>query len=114
MCTAYRPNDGQLAVLMATTSSHSDTSEMVAGLINFFVAVMDKDSHTYLVSKLLDREDQFGIDEVRDITEWLTQQWSGRPTQSSRGSTRSRSSGGRKSTRRTPELTSSDSPTSSS
>lgn len=49
LCRAYKPKDGQLAVLMATTGRHSSTQEKIAGLINFFVAVLDRDSHTYIL-----------------------------------------------------------------
>lgn len=106
LCRAYRPNDGQIAVLMATTSAkHLSEAEMVAGVINFFVAVLDDDTHNYLVTKLLDHKDKFGINEVQEIIQWMIEEWSARPTQSSPGSTPSPPKGGRKSTPRTPALT---------
>ena len=101
-CRAYPPKDGQLAVLMATTASHSSENEQIAGIINFFVAVLDDDTHTFLVSKLLDRKDPFGIEQVQDIMSWMVEEWTARPTKSPSGSTPSRSSGGRKSTRAIP------------
>lgn len=105
-CRAFKPADGQLAVLIATTSKHSSTQEQVAGLINFFVAVLDDDSHSYIVSRLLDRRDPFGITEVQDIMEWMVEEWSGRPTKSPSVSTQSPGSTGPSSTRPTPALTS--------
>ena len=105
LCTAYRPSDGQLAFLMASTGRHSSTEEQIAGIINFFVAVLDDDSHNYVVSKLLDRKDKFGIEQVQEIMEWLVSEWSGRPTKSPSGSTSSPPSTGRSSTRPTPALT---------
>lgn len=108
-CRAYRPKDGQLAILIATNTRHSTMEEKMAGLINFFVAVLDDESHSYVVNRLLDRRDSFGIEQINSIFEWLMGEWTGRPTQSSSASTQSRSSGGQKSTRRTQELTSSDS-----
>lgn len=100
MCTAYHPGDGQLAYLLATTSRHSSTQEQVAGLINFFVAVLDDESREHLVARLLDRRDEFGVKEVQDIFEFLTETWTARPTKSLSGSTPSRRTGGRKSTGR--------------
>jgi len=105
MCRCYRPKDGQLAVLMATTSRHSSQQEMIAGIINFFVAVLDEESHNYVVGRLLDRTDPFGIEQVQQIMNWMIEEWSGRPTPSPSVSTQSQRSGGRRSTPRTPALT---------
>lgn len=104
-CTAYKPEDGQLAILMATTGRHSNLHEKIAGVINFFVATLDEKSHHHLVDRLLDRKDPFGIEEVTDIMKNLVEEWTGHPTESSSGSPQSRSSGGRKSTPRTPVST---------
>jgi hypothetical protein len=102
MCTAYRPGDGQIAVLMATTGPHASENEQIAGFINFFVSVLDEGSHSYIVSRLLDRTDVFGMKELNDISEYLMEQWSGRPTKSSSGSTGSRRKTGRSSTAKQP------------
>jgi hypothetical protein len=87
LCKAYYPKDGQVAVLMATGGKHSSDADQIAGVINFFVGVLDDDSHSYIVGRLLDRKDPFGLTEVQNIIEWLMEQWSGRPTKSSVGST---------------------------
>lgn len=107
MCRAFRPSDGQLAVLMASTGRHSSTQEQIAGLINFFVAVLDEDSHTYIVNKLLDRKDPFGLEKVQEIMEWMVEEWSGRPTQQPSASTPSPPSAGQNSTPPTPQSISS-------
>lgn len=105
LCRAYRPSDGQLAFLMASTGRHSSDSEQIAGLINFFVAVLDDDSHNYVVSRLLDRRDPFGLEQVQAIMEWMVEEWSGRPTKSPSVSTPSPPNTGRSSTAKTPALT---------
>jgi hypothetical protein len=111
LCKAYRPGDGQIAVLMATTQArHLSEGEMIAGIINFFVEILDEETHQYIVSRLLDRRDPFGIDQVQGIIRWLMEEWSGRPTQSSSGSTASPQSDGPTSTPPTPQSTSSGSP----
>lgn len=106
LCRFYKPVDGQIAVLIASTGRHSSEQEKIAAFINFFVGVLDDESHTYIVSKLLDRTDPFGLEEVQEINEHMMEVWSGRPTQPSSVSTRSRKSGGRKSSPTTPVLTS--------
>jgi hypothetical protein len=103
------PGDGQLALFMASTAKNSVTNEMVAGTINFFFGCVDDDTRTYLAGKLMDRKDPFGLTEIQEILHDLIEEWSGRPTVRSSASTSSRKPAGRKSTRRTPELTSSDS-----
>lgn len=104
-CIAYKPQDGQLAILMATTGRHSNLHEKIAGVINFFVATLDEESHHHLVDRLLDREDDFGIEEVTEIMQELVEEWTGHPTVPPSGSPQSPSSGGRKSTPRTPVST---------
>lgn len=105
MCKCYHPGDGQLAYLMASMGRHTSTQERVAGVVNFFVAVLDADSQQYVIGRLLDRGDPFGITEVQQIMEWMVEEWAGRPTKSPSGSTPSRQRGGRKSTQPTPALT---------
>lgn len=102
LVTAYYPGDGQLAYLMASTGKHQPATEQVAGLINFFVAVLDDESHGYIVNKLLDRKDPFGLEEVQDIFEWMVEQWAGRPTKQPSDFASSRRSAGPKSKSRTP------------
>lgn len=109
-CIAYRPQPGQLAVLLATNARHSSEEEQIAGLINFFVAVLDHDSHSYIVNRLLDRTDRFGLKQVRGVFDWMVEQWSGRPTQPPSVSTPSPPTTGPSSTPPTPRPSSSDSP----
>lgn len=106
LCRFFKPQDGQVAVLIASTGRHSSEHEKIAAYINFFVGVLDDDTHQYIVGRLLDRKDKFGLEQVQEINEHMMEVWSGRPTQPSSVSTRSQSSGGRKSKATTPALTS--------
>jgi len=108
-CRAFQPSNGQLAILLASVSSTQSWTHQVAGVINFFDAVLDDESSAYITRRLLERTDQFGLDEVQDIIQWLVEEWSSRPTQPPSGSTPSPPKGGRKSTARTPRSTSSKS-----
>lgn len=105
----YPPSDGQLALLMASTGRHRTMPNQIAGIIDFFVELMDEESAGYIERRLLDRKDPFGLTEVTAIMEWMVEEWTGRPTQSPSGSTQSRRPGGRRSTPRTSQQTSSDS-----
>ena len=77
---AYKPTEGQLAMLMASIGRHTSDSTKVAGIIDFFVSVMDEQSHAYIVDRLLSRADPLGIPQVQDIMEWMVEEWTGRPT----------------------------------
>jgi hypothetical protein len=99
---AYRPEDGQLAILYAMTGRHSPTEEKVAGTINFFFGLLDDASHQHLAQRLMDRRDPFGIKQVQEIIEHLVEEWSGRPTNRRRDSSPSPRPTGPKSTGRSP------------
>lgn len=103
--TCYPPEEGQLAVFMATTSKHAGMQEQIAGVLNFFVSLLDEPDHVYVVNRMLDRKDPFGAIHIQKIVAALVTEWSGRPTGSPSGSARSQKPGGRKSTRPTPALT---------
>lgn len=105
VCKAYEPDDGQFAMFMASTARHTSDNEQVAGIINFFLGMLDRESQQYIANKLLDREDRFGIREVQDIMEALAEDWSARPTRSPSGSTASQPSSGPSSTPPTPVST---------
>jgi hypothetical protein len=95
---AYRPSDGQLAVLMASFGKGSDEVESVAGPLNFFDSILDDDGRRYIMDRMLDPKDPFGPGECAQIMEGLIEEWSGRPTQPPSGSTPSQPNGGQNST----------------
>lgn len=104
---AYRPTQGQVAMAMAATGRHTNDQTRMAGIIDFFVEIMDEQSHQHVVQRLLSRTDPLGLEQVQDIIMWLMEEWSGRPTQPLSVSTQSRQSGGPKSKQRTTKKTSS-------
>lgn len=77
---AYKPTDGQLAILMSSIGRHTNIQTQVAGIIDFFVAVMDEQSATYVSDRLLSRADPLGIEQVQEVMEWMVEEWTGRPT----------------------------------
>jgi hypothetical protein len=103
--TCYFPGEGQVMAFMASNASFSADEERIAGAINFFVSLLEKDDHSYVVNRMFDRNDPFGGRHITGLISIVMEQWSGRPTGSSSGSTPSRRNGGRKSTAKTPALT---------
>jgi len=93
------PTEGQIALLLAGSSDMSSTPEMVASGINFFMSlIVRQDDIRYFKRRLLDRDDEFGADEVSEIIKWLVEEWTARPTKSPSDFTPSQRNGGRKST----------------
>jgi hypothetical protein len=102
---AYPPGEGQLVAFMTTSASWTTMPERIAGAMEFMVSLVSEEDHGWIVRRLLDRQDPFGGTHVLAIIEGLMEEWSGRPTERPSGSSPSRRTGGRKSTRPTPALT---------
>lgn len=75
----FDPSPTQIALLMASYGRYNDQADQIAGVIDFFVGILDKDSHRRLVRRLLDRDDPFGLEQVTVIMQKLLEKWSGRP-----------------------------------
>ena len=91
---AFRPTEGQMALLMAAMSRHTAESTKIAGAIDFFVSIMDRDSYVYLADRLQSRENPIALDEITDVVKWIIEEWAGRPTPSPSASTPSPNSDG--------------------
>jgi hypothetical protein len=102
---AYKPTEGQFALLMMAMGRHASTNDQFAGVVDFFFNVLDEPSQMYFSSRMMSREDLIPLEKIVEIMEFLTEEWGGRPFQRPSASTSSRRSGGRKSTARTPALT---------
>lgn len=116
--TAHRPEPGQFAILTAALVGRGTSEDQqIAGIIDFFVDLLDEEDKQYVSRRLMDRKDPFsqqGMEFIQNALEALVSEWSGRPTKSLSGSAQSPGSDGQKSTPTTPPLTSSDSPFTSS
>ena len=95
---AYQPTSGQVAIWFSVSTDRASSQERIAGIIDFFLGVLDDVGRHSASRKLMDREDDFEIEQLMEIMSWLMEQWSARPTESSSASTPSRRTGGRKST----------------
>lgn len=78
---AYRPTPSQMAWAITATGRYTSFSDKVAGVIDFFVGVLDEESRVHVVNRLMDRSDPFDFEQVQDIIKFLVEEWSGRPTQ---------------------------------
>lgn len=105
--TAYQPDSAQMAVLVSGFGRFSSDTDKIATFIDFFAAVLDDQSQSYVVHRLLDREDPFGLKELSEIGQWMLEEWGGFPTQQPSGSQPSASTTTARSKRTTTKRTSS-------
>jgi hypothetical protein len=94
----FPPKDGQLALVMAGMSEYADDGEGVSTFINTFFALLDEDTKHALRRRLMDRQDEFGVEKMMEILMWAVEEGAGRPTKSSPASTASRATNGQRST----------------
>ena len=97
--TLLPPTSGQMALIIATMNEDNAKSQ-IAGVIDFIDAVLaDEDRHRFR-KRLFKRNDPLDLETVQDIISYAVETWSGRPTESSDGSTPSQRTNGRSSTGR--------------
>lgn len=95
---AYRPTEGQFALLMMALGRHVSEPEQFAGVIDFFISVLDEPSQRYVIDRMMSRKDIIPLEKIIEIMYWFAEEWGGRPFPSPSVSTSSRRNGGRKST----------------
>lgn len=105
--TYYPPTDGQFAMYMVNTGRRSTVDDKIGAVVDFFLGMFDSEDQSILSNRLLDRDDDFGMEMVKQIMDSMVEEWSGRPTKRSTGSTSSQTSAGPRSTRPTRKSTSS-------
>lgn len=106
--TAHRPTTAQLAVMIAGFGRHRSEADQIATFIDFFESTLDeKDTHK-VIDRLLDRDDDFGLEELAEVGIWMIEEWTGHPIQPPSDSQPSQSTGGRSSKRGTTAKTSSN------
>jgi hypothetical protein len=96
--TFLPPTTGQIAVTLAGSSEMATDSELAAAQINFFFSLLEKRDATWFRRRLFDRSDDFDIETIGEIVEYLMEQWSARPTKQPSDYLPSQRSGGKKST----------------
>lgn len=86
--TAYPPNDGQMAFLLATTGRGQSNEQRFAGIINIMLSCLDENDADYFEGRLLSRDPRkkLGIQIVESIFAHLTEEWFGHPTDEPSGS----------------------------
>lgn len=84
--TAYRPTGGQVSLMMAAVSRGSSDHEIVGGYITLLTSMLGRQSAQYVEQRLLDREDPFDWEDIKNISDRLLKEFGGRPFESSSAS----------------------------
>jgi hypothetical protein len=104
---AFKPTEGQFALLMMAMGRHATEADQFAGVVDFFFNVLDEPSQAYVSRRMMSRDQLIPMEQVVEILQWMIEEWGGRPFQRPSGSTSSQRNGGRKSTGTTRRSTSS-------
>lgn len=100
---ASRPDDDAMIVSFAAAGrADASTADRVSVIFDAFKDMLPASESRQLIARVKDRNDEVTIEMLTEIYEWLQEQWTDFPTQSSSDSSRRRSTGGRNSTGRSP------------
>jgi len=101
-----KPEDGEYAVLMASSGRFASIGEKIGASVNLFNDVFREEDSSYLIGRLMDPSDRhFDFPLVAQFLEGMIEEWTGRPTRRSSGSTPRRPKTGSGSKRSTPAST---------
>lgn len=84
---ARRPKDSIWAMLMASMSERAEVEERIASNVQFVTQCFEPEDANWIVKRLWDQEDAFDIEHVKEVVDYLMEQWSARPPTSASGST---------------------------
>ena len=92
------PGTGQVVYMTAALASADGDINQVGEIVQFLYHLVSEEDSQYLKSKLLDRFSGFDSEAVIELIEYITEEWSSRPTRNASGSSQSRSRTGASST----------------
>lgn len=87
--TAYPPKAAQFAYFIATQAKNRDTSDNMAGVIDFFDGLFDQADRDRFRTRLLDRNDPLDFSIIEDLVDMLMEEWMERPTSAASDSSES-------------------------
>lgn len=96
--TARKPKEAIWMMMMASLSERAGTNEALAAAIDFVRKSLPDDDAMWLVMRLWDNDDNYGLDDIQEIVEYLMEEWTANPTESPSASTSTPSRTGKRST----------------
>lgn len=92
------PGSGQVVFMTAALASTDGDITQVGEVVQFLYHLCSEEDAQYLKRQLLDRKSGFDSEAVIELIEYITEEWSSRPTRNVSGSSQSRSRTGASST----------------
>lgn len=92
------PGTGQVIFMTAEFNEAQSDISQIGGLMQMLYHLVSPEDARFLRQSLLSRDSGFNGDDVLDLIEYLTEQWSSRPTMNASGSSPSQAKSGRPST----------------
>src|SRR6187431_2181864 len=94
--TLHSPGSGSLAYLAMSIAGAGNDLVQLGQTINFIMSIFEDDDARWVRGLLLDRESGFDAEDIMDLAIYVVEEWSGRPTNPSTGSSpSSRATGAR-------------------
>lgn len=97
---AQSPREDQLGFVMARMTKRKAGYKEMATVINYVVDIFDEESADAIADRMMDDEDDFGLEDLIELFGDLVEAWSARPTKRPSDFTPSQKQGGKKSTAR--------------
>lgn len=101
-----QPTGGQIAYVTLYMHKAKRDQTQAGALLNFLDSLLEDESQEYIMDLLLDPKNDFDIEKLMSILEWLMEQWTARPTVPSSDSSLSPTTPGPTSEPPTPQPTS--------
>jgi hypothetical protein len=92
------PGSGQVVFMTAALAGNDGDITQVGEVVQFIYHLVSDEDQQYIKSKLLDRYSGFDGEAVIELIEYVTEEWSSRPTRSASSSSPSRRATGASST----------------
>lgn len=94
------PKEGAVMYLMSRATGRHAKPQDMAEMVNYVVDLLDEESRERVEDRLMDFDDDYGMEDVLGLWEELLEEETARPTRSPSASTRSRATTGKNSTAR--------------
>lgn len=95
--TLLPPTTSQFVLMLASMEAAASEQDQYASIINFFFGMIDDEDKRYIFARLRDRKDPFDVEDLSEIVEYVTEEWSARPTEESQDSSSPSQGSGKKS-----------------
>jgi hypothetical protein len=81
---ATRPSDGAWTLILSAYSNAADLADRTQAIMQFVYASLDEMSRFYVSKRLMDNNDEFGVNVLADVVTALIEQWAPKQNRAAR------------------------------